>query len=174
MSNMVEALKNPHYKKILERVIMNRHPEVESLEKALKLEIKYYDCFFSYNDIVDYVGHNNKNFRLHKECYDAMAEECADKLKFFQKKNFYTSLDTNPTFLGRPITLEDISMLLPNYSTHLIKRENSLLELKIFEIIDDKKDVLKYKFDWQLTKFLHEQTPKTWEKISNSIDNNNN
>ena len=133
MSNMLEALKNPHYKKIWEKVIMNRHPEAESLNLALGSEYLQYE------------------------------EECITITDIIIKE-----------ILGRPITLEDISMLLPNYSTYLIKRENSLLKLKIFEIIDDKKDVLKCKFDWQLTKFLHEQTPETWEKISNVIDNNNN
>ena len=132
MSNMLEALKNTHYKKIWEKVIMNRHPEAESLNLALGSEYLQYE------------------------------EECITITDIIIKE-----------ILGRPITLEDISMLLPNYSTYLIKRENSLLKLKIFEIIDDKKDVLKCKFDckfdWQLTKFLHEQTPETWEKIANLI-----
>jgi len=53
---MQKALENPHYKKIWEKVMMNRHPEVKSLEEALINEKQYFDCCFSYNDITSYVG----------------------------------------------------------------------------------------------------------------------
>ena len=41
---MKEALENPHYKKIGEKVIMNRYLEAKSLEEALEMEAQKNGC----------------------------------------------------------------------------------------------------------------------------------
>jgi hypothetical protein len=48
---MQNALQNPHYKKIWEKVIMNKHPEAKSLEEALEAESK--ECFCLFDDGVN-------------------------------------------------------------------------------------------------------------------------
>lgn len=113
LNYMQEALKNPHYKKILEKVIMNRHHKAKSLEEAFEME----------------------------------------------KEN------------GRPIILEDIFYLFSinegNYGIGIgVQRNNFLNPKNICEIRLPHTIELA---EWILGNPLHEQTPKTWEKIANLI-----
>lgn len=127
MSKMYEALQNPHFKKIWEKVIMNRHPEAENLNLALGSEYLQYP----------------------KECITITSQDGVIK-----------------EILGRPITLEDILIITKKHEFRKCDIDGKS-QIRFFKTQTD----LKYLgFDWQLTKPLHEQTPETWEKISNLID----
>ena len=125
---MQEALKNPHYKKIWEKVIRKRHPEARTLKNALTREKAYFDCLFMYNEI----QYN------HFEC-----EKQAD-------------------IIGRPITLEDILLYynLAYYEGGIVELYSTCGYYEYYDICT-----------WQLTKPIHEQTPETWEKIAELINN---
>ena len=141
---MQEAFKNPHYKKIWEKVIINRHPKTKTLEETLEMESKERYCQYMLTD--------NDNFIVDGDYIS----------KYYHHNNNYK-------ILGTPITLEDIISILPTNSTHFIKRENNLLVIKFFGKNEVEDDFIKYSIYWQLTKPLHEQTPETWEKIANLI-----
>lgn len=167
---MQEALKNPHYKKIWEKVIMNRHPKAKSLEKALNTEMKYYNCFFAYNDIESYVGEFCKNLMNNINAYNAIAEECAESQSFFERRRFWANFEEKPTILGRAITLEDILAVLPRHSTDHGTNYSGFAIRVCKEVLNIWSDSGIFCFTWQSTKPLHEQTPETWEKIANLID----
>ena len=166
---MQEALKNTYYKKIWEKVIMNRHPKAKSLEEALSLEMSPFNgCMvlidltqFGYimsaNEPLKVVSYNKFGYFAIEPVYSkliAVWDSCNKKVK------------NNAQILGRPITLEDIMLLLPANSTHFIKNVDGLLQIKIFRIDEVGCDFYIGTFYWQLTKLLHEQTPETLETIT--------
>ena len=111
---MEKALQNPDYKKIWEKVMMNRHPEAKNFEEALRNEKEYFDCFFSYNDITSYVGDMYRNLKINIQAYNRMTEEYIEELSFRKKAEFLANFETKYTLFGRPITLEDILILCKN------------------------------------------------------------
>lgn len=64
---MIEALENPHFKKIWEKVIMNRHHGVESLEEALGMELKTPFCTIYLDNGVMYCSDINGKWDINKE-----------------------------------------------------------------------------------------------------------
>ena len=169
---MQEALNNPHYKKIWEKVIMNRHPKARSLEKALSLEMSPFNGCMVLIDLTQFGYTMSSNEPLKVVSYN--------KFEYFTIEPVYSTLiavwdscnkkvKNNAQILGRPITLEDIMLLLPANSTHFIKNVDGSLQIKIFGIDEVGCDFYIGTFDWQLTKRLHEQTPETWDKIAELI-----
>ena len=190
---MQKALENPHYKKIWEKVMMNRHPEVKSLEEALINEKQYFDCWFSYNDITSYVGSMCNNLMIDIQAYNGMAEEYVEQLSWQKKAAFLANFETKYTLLGRPITLEDILLLLSNLTndnkitiqdidivvknTYILpekkRLDNSCVCIDIIKYLeqeDEDEDEERILFYFEITKPLHEQDICVWESISKLID----
>ena len=91
---MQNALQNPHYKKIWEEVNWKiRHPEAKSLEEALKFERKE-----PLNLLVAYSWPRDRIFTSVE----------------YNTRNFDNGMARVECVLGRPITLEDILLLLKN------------------------------------------------------------
>lgn len=185
---MQEALKNPHYKKIWEKVIMNRHPSEETLIDALLIEADYDGCLFiengyigtpqvfsndcgyayAFNFCSDYDYDNNRKISF----YDYKEHKRYNvKTGVLEKK--YTEEILNKErvlqhILGRPITLEDILIVFT-------KKDNRYYTLCKIDIWCEKEpytagfDGFFQFLKWQLTTPLHEQNPKTWEKIAELI-----
>ena len=136
---MQETLQNTHYKKIWEKVIMNRHPEAESLNLALGSEYLQYE------------------------------EECITITDIIIKE-----------ILGRPITLTDILQLLYKPKSDCLP-EIKLMSTDFWEWVGLQKGLYvsihaneaygwQKLFIWNITAdVLEDQTPETWEKISNLI-----
>lgn len=146
---MQEALKNPHYKKIWEEVNWKkRHPEAKSLEEALFLETYNADCNVLHCGLNLIVSMQSlcllRNSGLH----------LGDK----QYHSFSQSF-------GRPITLEDIMMILPRTFAYW-NAYNSIVKV---DFVNGNHHVIGYNLEWRPTKSPHEPTPETWEKISNLI-----
>ena len=161
---MQEALKNPYYKKIWEKVIMNRHPKAKSLDESLLMESEIKGCLVL---VMDYFGNTflEEIFYCTDSDYVVVykgAEPMGSGIGDFCHVSFYCKNLCN--IIGIPITLEDILILTKH------------LDITRYQIGDKTNKASFYKtgldlyFDWQLTKPLHEQTPETWEKISNLID----
>ena len=88
-----EQFTNPHYKKILEKVIKHRHPEL-SFEEGLKEEQKYIDC-------IGMTTHTNPNPKLshyyyHQVCFYYFLKSYTDDIQC----------------LGRPITICELANVL--------------------------------------------------------------
>ncbi len=151
LNYMQEALKNPHYKKILEKVIMNRHHKAKSLEEAFEMEKENPDCLISIEN--DYI----------LQTVGEMLINC--KLKEFNKNKIQYS------YIGRPIILEDIFYLFSinegNYGIGIGVQRNNFLNPK--NICEIRLPHTIEHAEWILGNPLHEQTPKTWEKIANLI-----
>jgi len=160
-----QALKNEHFKKIWEKVNwQSRNPQAASLEEALKFEKRHFDCAFIYNDISGYCGENCIDLREQINNYNAFANEHLQSLSFFEKKKFMKTLDSEAKILGRPITLEDILIMLSKkaYSISI-----PCISSTIIVTILNGGVVTEYFIDWQLGKPIEEQTPETWEQIAN-------
>jgi hypothetical protein len=174
---MYEALQNPHYKKIWEKINWQiRHPEAKTLEEALLIERKNPNCLFVYNDIQDYVGHNFNNLKLHRECYDGMVEERINEESSFKKVDFLRSLDTKPTFLGRPITLEDILILFNGKFTHLRMEDcYYIFENTTYDYANNNEytgTIISSTtiFKLKIRTAFEDETPETWETMANLIN----
>jgi hypothetical protein len=143
---MQEALNNPHYKKIWERMNWQiRHPEAKSLEEALEMEEKYKlhcEVLFRYENITEIINIEKRNLIN------------VDLLKK-AKQNGVAKFET----LGRPITLFDVLNLLNTNKEDRIYIANGS---EIHKIPDGK-------FCDFTTNLLEEQTPETWEKIAELI-----
>ena len=173
------ALQNPHYKKIWERVIMNNHPSEETLIDALLSEATYDDCFFiengyigipqvfsndcgyayAFNFCSDYNYDNNRKINFYddeeRKRYDVntgiLLEEYTEEI--LNKERVLQHI------LGRPITLFDVLMLLnPNKKDPAYIADGFTIHKVPVGILCD-----------FTTNLLHEQTPETWEKIANLI-----
>jgi hypothetical protein len=150
---MQTALENTHYKKIWEKVIMNKHPEAKSLEEALEAESK--ECFCLFDD-----GVNSCEIHLMNTIKEFITLPMQiEDILIKQRK-----------ILGRPITLEDILILfgktfnetLNGFKFVQLTCEGAFITMKPIEHPLHRIEVI-------LGKPLHEQTPETWEKISNLI-----
>jgi hypothetical protein len=174
MNDMQTALKNPHYKIIWEKVIMNRHPDCETLEKALLHESSYSQCLVLldnkiYNIYDDCIEYNLNTNIIRKTCY---YEAYIDYVVYKAEKTLYKNFQ----ILGRIITLEDILILLrpkgfnPFISYHNVDNIATLSyfpEQEMQDIIRQNGMRANAMFFWQLTKPLSEQTHETWERIAN-------
>ena len=176
-----QALQNPHFKKIWEEVIINRHPDEESLVDALLMEaceddayfiqggrighpqVFFNDCGYAYafNFCSDYQYENNRKISFfddeERKKYDVntgvLLEEYTEEV--LNKERVLQHI------LGRPITLEDILLLFLDEKKYLAENY-SCKHIKMIAI-----DFLS---EWQLTTPLHEQSPETWEEISKLIN----
>lgn len=146
---MQQALENPHYKKIWKKVIMNRHLEKEDFYDALDCETQYWNCIAS-----DYEKCWNEDGELYNHYFE---------LPYFK---FKKKDRDGVRVLGCPITLEDILMLLPFYIIQGFNTSQEKISINVHYNMGLDECFIEY----QLTKPLHEQTPKTWEKIANLTD----
>ena len=152
---MQEALKNPHYKKIWEEVIMNRHPEAESLEEALVLEFSQVGCYYGLTKTTSHI--NIVNFDM------------SNKMGKIYDKTY--------NILGRPITLFDVLKLLQKNieNGEFALMTNCVVLCNIDVTRNTSNDVFQY-FVKKIcdinnkSNLIEEQTPETWEKIANLID----
>lgn len=96
---MQEALNNPYYKKIWEKVIMNNNPTAKTLDEALEIELlinggsyKYSTSYLSYNysppdlEYKDYEGYTTNIRKCEK--YNAYICEDIDAV-YFLDEDFY-------------------------------------------------------------------------------------
>jgi hypothetical protein len=193
---MQEALQNPHFKKIWEKVIMNRHHGVESLEEALEMELKTPFCTIYLDNGVMYCSDINGKWDINKErvhrYYDGSRMNGLDftfdnsrvvKIKqdragcdisyyeLIDEKELITYHLSTEDILGRLITLEDIFMIKPlsYYLTLDGNYQNCFKYDSLTSGYSSDNYNVKVNIDWQLRKYLHEQTPETWEKIANLI-----
>lgn len=194
---MQKALENPDYKKIWEKVMMNRHPEVKSLEEALKMEAHQDGCLF-YNTEKNMYGLNiadNTFIRytpLRKD-YGFCSHKNTDFTYPDQGESYNWQYGYNFEILGRPITLEDILILLSNLKNdNKITMQDIDIAVKNTYILPEKKcldnhciciEIIKYLEQedgdedeemiylyFDIVKPLHEQTSQVWENISKLID----
>ncbi len=164
---MQEALQNPHFKKIWEKINwQQRHPEAKTLYSALLLEGEEY-C--SYGVVMRRASRNYGRLMMFRDMYSI------DKCNTTQR----------PEIIGRLINLEDIIQLeinpqsFPTWDEEHIKQgrlvyiDNTIMlglpSKSTYINLDDSAWGNCFCADWQLTKPLHEQTPETWEKIANLI-----
>lgn len=168
---MQQALQNPHYKKIWEKVIMNRYPEVKSLEEAFSIE----KGLCEYKIEVAWYGMNagtpadsvlpllfNKLGAINEKTFFKTGKYGDEGYSHIGGNIFKTSINQ---YLGNPITLEDILMLFPFY---VIQAFNTSQEISIN--VHYNKGLDECYIQYQLTKPLHEQALETWEKIANLTD----
>ena len=165
---MQTALQNPHYKKIWEKVMMNRQPETKSLEQALKMEATEDYCLF-YNEEKAFYGMNKPDvltrFEISEEHLDAdfLYEDDRDIQDYQCAENFIT--------LGRPITLEDVLMLFGKIFNKTLNGSKFVqLTCEGAFITMQPSEHPLHRIEVILGKPLHEQTPETWEQISNLIN----
>jgi|688.fasta_scaffold346876_4 hypothetical protein len=152
---MQEALNNLHFKKIWEKVIMNRHPEAESLEEALVLEFSQVGCYYGLTKTTSHI--NIVNFDM------------SNKMGKIYDKTY--------NILGRPITLFDVLKLLQKNieNGEFALMTNCVVLCNIDVTRNTSNDIFQY-FVKKIcdinnkSNLIEEQTPETWEKIANLID----
>jgi hypothetical protein len=149
---MQEALNNPHYKKIWERMNWQiRHPEAKSLEEALEMEEKYKlhcEVLFRYENITEIINIEKRNFIN------------VDLLKK-AKQNGVAKFET----LGRPITLFDVISLLNKNAKDCFYLADGLV---IHVMPTNNYNNMEKLCDFN-TNLLAETTPETWEKTAELI-----
>jgi hypothetical protein len=127
-----------------------RHQEAKSLVEALLMETDNPDCN---------VLHCGLNLIV------SMQSRCMLRNSGFNFGNkVYHSFSQS---FGRPITLEDILILLSQkaYSISI-----PCIASNIIVTILSGGVVTEYFIDWQLVKPIYEQSPETWKKISKLIN----
>jgi len=150
---MQQAIKNPHFKKIWEEVNWKiRHPEAKSLEEALILEKEYDDCLLFFNDCL--FTHNTVS-GIRSAIIALRTANISEAKRYYIMGN-----DSDCKILGRPITLDDILLIFVEKTSDKLQ-DFSAKHVRCYAI--------DFVGDWQLTKPLHEQRPKTWEEISKLI-----
>lgn len=191
---MQEALKNPHYKKIWEKVIMNKHPECKSLNDIIRntyclfLRVDNYQCPThpqkllkelnigydmavpqSIGECWDFWNYKIKNI---PQCDLSILGISFDVRKPYDYIGYGLSMEKVETLviLSKLITLEDILAVLPKHSTDHGTNYSGFAIRVCKEVLNIWSDSGIFCFTWQSTKPLHEQTPETWEKIANLID----
>lgn len=189
-----EQFTNPHYKKILEKVIKHRHPEW-SFEEGLKMETKHIGCLLYALDEMRIVINNQ----------DKMISSIIGKNPFEDKLN-ESSITSNISsrskccqILGRPITIcEIVDVLACNikpYTRILYDRYEKNADGSSKKVIQTLKNQIYYGMDYDRkygileldvsdndidlnvpnlmveikskTYYLHEQPIEVQEKISN-------
>ena len=166
---MKNALKNPHYKKIWEKVIMNRHPQANNLDRALEMEAKHSGCYISV--ITSPHAPQYRKTEIATILWDDGIDSASNKRWYcFRNSNIdphtFTTVQKQDTVLGRLITLEDILILFTKRTSIFSKIQDKLQGFSVREL---QFYILEFLGSWQLTKPLHEQTPETWEKIAKII-----
>ena len=147
---MIKALENPDFKKIWEEINWKgRHPEAKCLYSALALEK---ECLFSYGIVMRRASQQYGQLMMFRDMYQ-VDKWCAKQA---------------PEILGRPITLEDILMLLSKNGK--AGNEMGVILLENGNLYIKPQTGGEYDFEWKYSKSLHEQTPETWEKISEIIN----
>jgi len=155
-SKMEKVIINSNYQIIWEKVIINRHPKAKNLEEALEKESK----IFGSVAIVE-LSENGKHRWYTEATFIATGFPCSNHSAYYFETQTKVDLlyqsyneaigrvddyDTK-RILGRPITLEDVLVLLTKngeqYSHQALK--------------------------WQLTKPLHAQKLEVWELIAEEI-----
>jgi hypothetical protein len=162
---MQKALQNENFKKVWEKVILNRHPKAKSLEEALALEISPFNGCMVAIDLtkLGYAMTTTEPLQVvsyNKFAYFAIEPVYSKLIKVWDSSE--KKVQNNAQILGRPITLEDILYLLPDLN---FGNDGLFTYLSSFNGSYDHETIC----DWQLTKPLHEQTEETWEVISNII-----
>ena len=176
---MQEALKNPHYQKIWEKVIMNRHPKARSLEKALSLEMSPFNGCIVLIDLTELGYAMSSNEPLKVVSYN--------KFEYFAIEPVYSKLisvwdicnkkvKNNAQILGRPITLFDVLKLLQKNieNGEFALMTNCVVLCNIDVTRNTSNDIFQY-FVKKICdinnkiNLIEEQTPETWEKIANLI-----
>jgi hypothetical protein len=165
---MQKALQNPHYNKIWEKVMMNRHPEVKSLEDALKMEAYQDGCLF-YNTKENMYGLNLAHdtvvrYTPTRGNYEICGRLNTEFAYLDQDEPYDWQYGYNFEILGRPITLEDILILLKGYFAGIHVDINGIFKLNGIGQPADWSII-----GWNFTKPLHEQTSQVWENISKLI-----
>lgn len=150
---MQEALKNPYYKKIWEEVNWKvRHPDAKSLYSALMVEMEEPSA---YGVVMRRASRDYGMSIMFRDMYKI------DKCNTTQR----------PKIIGRPITLEEILILLGKifnetlnaFKFVLLTCEGAFVTMKPIEHPLHRIEVI-------LGEPFHKQTPETWEKIANLID----
>ena len=172
---MQEALKNPHFKKIWGKVIMNNNPTAKSLEEAFRME----KGLCEYKIEIAEINPQNVDNSIPREMLPILFNEAGVMTEYTHFKTSGYGCDgysykMNGTiwkmsfyqYLGKPITLFDVLSLLNKgkilEETQYISNGN-----KIFKVcFDDNYNEFFCDFN---TNLLEEQTPETWEKIANLI-----
>jgi hypothetical protein len=191
---MQEALKNPHYKKIWEKVIMNNNPTAKTLDEALEREFFNFGntdagnlCRVYVNFKGDFINGQGIGIACgaSKPCnYDTVYKEVFVKeywgnMKLYLtdkiKQNHGKVIDFQ--ILGRPITLFDVLKLLQK---NIENGEFALMtNCVVLCNIDVTRNTSNDTFQYFVKKIcdinnksnlIEEQTPETWEKIANLID----
>lgn len=162
---MQEALKNPHYQKIWEKVIMNNNPTAKSLEEALSLEMSPFNGCIVLIDLTELGYAMSSNEPLKVVSYN--------KFEYFTIEPVYSKLiavwdscnkrvKNNAQILGRPITLFDV--------LHLLNKQHLLYVADGTKIYFIDKNAKGTKIFCDFTSnLLEEQTPETWDKIAELI-----
>jgi len=168
---MQKALKNPRFKKIWEEINWKiRHPEAKSLEEALQEEISPFNSCMVFVDMtkLGYVMTSNEHLHVvsySKFEYFAMEPVYSRLIKVWdiQKKKPLNGCQ----ILGKPITLEDILLLLAKNGK--ARNEIGIILLENGNLYIKPITGGSYDFKWEYSKPFYEQNPETWEKISELI-----
>jgi len=152
-----EQFTNPHYQKILEKVIKHRHPEL-SFEKGLTMECNdkiHCIVFMEYEGITDILSYEKASKII--TC-DLLQQAISNKTLKYQ-------------ILGRPITICELCDVLNTLCSgnKIVKYYNSHLVLEYLEYesgteLDIKRPIALLQ---PKTYYLHEQPIEVQEKIAN-------
>ena len=147
---------NPHYQKILEKVIKHRHPEL-SFEEGLEMEATQKDCFitqvFPKGEVYQIYSYKNKGLNGRK---------IARSYTVRNGINYYRNQINE--ILGRPITMCELCDVLELDFVPKVCEKNEKPCLTKFT--DDVKIEI---YLPAKTYYLHEQPIEIQEKIANSF-----
>ena len=152
-----EQFTNPHYKKILEKVIKHRHPEL-SFEEGLKIECERNGCYI--------IG---KNIEFHKTHFgfifdSSKADHRNTHYWIITDKKECEKIHQINQILGRPITMCELCDVLELDFVPKVCEKNEKPCLTKFT--DDVKIEI---YLPAKTYYLHEQPIEIQEKIANSF-----
>lgn len=167
---MQKALENPHYKKIWERVMMNRHPEAKSLEESLTLESRQYGCMITM--ITSPLSDTHRKTEVAYILYDDGVDSVNNERWYCFKKDTiephtFTIVKSQAQIIGRPITFEDMFILLTGHVLATQFNSNKIFTFTSVVLGDIKNP---RSFTVNFNKPLHEQDTCIWETISKLID----
>ena len=156
---MIKALENPHFKKIWEEVNCKvRHPEAKSLEEALGMELQNEYCLLLHKHQIE---STDIGFVKEFEILIINALRNAGKpVENINESILEMVSKTQTKILGRLITLFDVLDLLNTNKEDRIYIANGseIHQIPVGKLCDFTSNL------------LEEQTPETWEKISELIN----
>jgi len=171
---MQNALNNPHYKKIWEEINWKmRHPEAKSLEEALALEISPFNGCMVAIDLtnVGYAMSTNKPLKVVSyNKFEYFAIEPVYSKLFAVWDSYNERVKNNAQILGRPITLEDILILLDDKTQYQGIENGYHIFGNEIHYTSDTSTYIEEHFRLKCCTIFEEQTPETWEKIANLIN----